>query len=115
MRSQNAPASPQSTPEPLSIEKILTTLENEVARDITKRITQHTSGRSPKSSHYKAKAQLVTLIEQYFAEVIGPDIDTELWVSKWDVKTLAKIQQQNDLKAEQRTKAAAIVKGVRGE
>lgn len=37
---------------------ILTKLENDVAHDVTKRITQHSSGKSPKQSHAEAKQQL---------------------------------------------------------
>jgi hypothetical protein len=44
------------------LDEILTQLENAVARDIQLRLTQHRSGRSPKSSHAEAKAKIARLI-----------------------------------------------------
>lgn len=45
-----------------AIDEVLIKLENDVAHDVQKRITQHSSGRSPKSSHAEAKAALSQLL-----------------------------------------------------
>lgn len=45
------------TPQP-TLEEIVTKLENAVQRDIQLRLTQHRSGRSPKSTHAEAIAAI---------------------------------------------------------
>ena len=46
----------------ISVDTILAKLENEVARDISLRMTQHRSGRSPKSIHAESKTLLHSLL-----------------------------------------------------
>lgn len=61
-------ATPQPSPTNLSDElnRILERLENEVAHDIQLRLTQHRSGRSPKSIHREA----IAAITAAYAEAI---------------------------------------------
>lgn len=67
----------------------------------------------------EAKAQLATTIEQYFAEVIGEDGNENLMggvkSKALDSQMRLTVKVRNELRAEQRQRAAAIVKGVRGE
>lgn len=62
-------------PKDYNIDTILTTLENAVSQDTALRITQHRSGRSPKSTHAEAVRQIYELITK---EIIGED-DKQDW------------------------------------
>ena len=50
------------------LDKVLTKLENEVARDIQLRVTQNRSGKAPKQSHYEAKQTIASKLRQVETE-----------------------------------------------
>lgn len=50
------------------LEQILTTLENHVASDVTKRIVAHTSATSPKARHLEAMQAITKLFDTYASQ-----------------------------------------------
>lgn len=57
----------------------------------------------------KAKAQFVTMIEQYLGEVISSDDEGRTWVLHESTGVLCR----NELRAEQRQRAAAIIERIK--
>lgn len=57
------------------LENILTRLENAVEYDVRKRLTQHTSGKSPKQSHFEAKTAIKSLMEDLAIDHVANDGD----------------------------------------
>lgn len=92
--------------QPDELDEILTQLENAVARDVQLRITQHVSGKSPKSSHFGAKAAIEAYI---LTEIIGrdeesPDYDENReHYKRCDYAERDLLLTRNDLRAQQRT------------
>ncbi len=84
---------------PKTVAEILTRLENAVAYDVTKRVLNHQSGRSPKSSHLEAITALNELRKADMAYVIGEDETYEGHQMVWS------IEHRNTLRAEARLRA----------
>lgn len=74
------------------IDEILLTLENEVALDMNRRFNQHSSGKSPKSSHAEAKTKLHQLVNEKIRTVRRKD---ERWFAQ--VEKDARIDELNKL------------------
>lgn len=82
------------------IDQILTKLENDVSRDVYKRFTQHISGKSPKQSHFEAKAAIKALVGRGVAKPnIYADTVSQTISDNVNVKVLRELQDSQVLSA----------------
>lgn len=103
----------------LSVDEILEKLNDNLALapGITTDIGWEVWAEDKQEYYNQAKAQLATMIEQYFAEVIGPVFDEFEYGNPPFANEQSKIQAKafrDYIEERQRQRAAAIVEGLRG-